>query len=141
MKTKFIIIIGAFLSIISSAFAADDTFVLSADVIKKASLDKLHQQGINNFEMFDIDSNGKISRSELENSTRGLENVPFYTSAVTGFINVLIVHASFQSAPYISNIKSHKEFSQVVDIIQFTRNAYERIINSVTILQPANKIL
>lgn len=66
--------------IISSVNAADDTFTLSTEVIKNESLDKLHQQGLNTFEMFDIDNNDKISPSELEKSTLGLEKVPFYSS-------------------------------------------------------------
>ena len=80
MKTAVITSIFGLFGIISSALAADDTFVVNTEVIKQASLDKLHQQGLNTFEMFDIDNNGKISQSELKASTNGLENVPFYTS-------------------------------------------------------------
>ncbi|MBQ8465987.1 MAG: EF-hand domain-containing protein [Alphaproteobacteria bacterium] len=66
---------------IGSAFAADDAFVIKAEDIKTAAIEKLHQQGTNSFEMFDIDSNGKISKTEADMSTKGLDmvQVPFYT--------------------------------------------------------------
>ena len=81
MMRVFICSLLTSLCIIGTASATDDAFVMSAEDIKKASLDKLHQQMGDSFEMFDIDSNELISRTEAQMSTNGLDKVqvPFYT--------------------------------------------------------------